>query len=138
MEEDNLDLEASDRFLLDALRTADSVVQQRALRLLGHESWEDRDDNLKEANERISFLSREVENQRQCAREAEQRADGLQRNAHEAERSAEDLSKRVHELEDLLHNARGRLLKLSADIYDKVGSSDGQTTRAREAARLHG
>jgi hypothetical protein len=129
--EENLDLEASDRFLLNALRSADSVVQQRALRLLGHESWEDRDENLKEANERISLLSREVEHQRQCAREAERQADQWQQNSYQANgyaqkamNDADNQRRRANEFQEVLQRLQGQLGESCVDIGEVLGAWD--------------
>jgi predicted HAD superfamily Cof-like phosphohydrolase len=121
MEKDNLDLEASDRFLLHALESASTEVQQRALRTLGHESLKHRNNELKAETQRANRNARRAEEQERRAQDAENEVEKWRDSAHEAERSAEALSKRVHELEDLLHNTRGTMLMLAADVFDKVG-----------------
>jgi len=147
--EDYLDLEAADRFLLHALESASTEVQQRALRMLGHVSWEHRDNKLKAESQRANNNARRAEQAEKRAREAEDKAareqdranravgdalthkerakeaedevEGWRDSAHDAERSAEERAKRVKELENLLHNVRGTMLTLAADVFDKVG-----------------
>jgi len=69
MSYDNLDLDAYDRFLLHALKQADSTTQQRALRMLGHEV-----DN----NERLGYAAQRIENLAREAQYEQQRADSAQ------------------------------------------------------------
>jgi phosphoglycolate phosphatase-like HAD superfamily hydrolase len=57
----NLDLDAYDRFLLHALEKADSLTQQRALQMLGH----DVDNSY--AAQRIEDLAREAQYEHQRA-----------------------------------------------------------------------
>jgi hypothetical protein len=71
MEEDNLDLEAADRFLLRALEDADEAVRQRALLVLRHETGVYRDETLNAETQRAENNARRAEEQRKRADEAE-------------------------------------------------------------------
>jgi hypothetical protein len=65
MQQDNLDLDAYDRFLLHALEKADSATQQRALQMLGHDV--DNNERLSYAAQRIEDLAREAQYEHQRA-----------------------------------------------------------------------
>jgi hypothetical protein len=61
MQQDNLDLDAYDRFLLHALEKANSATQQRALQMLGNNV------RLAYAAQRIEDLAREAQYEHQRA-----------------------------------------------------------------------
>jgi leucyl aminopeptidase len=137
MEQDNLDLDAYDRFLLHALRQAGSTTQQRAYQMLGHRV--DNNGRLGYAAQRIEALAREAQYEQQRADSAQDSLEQYRQLSVEAEQRSQKHAKRADRyasrLRDLYQQlsqqparimSPQRLEMLANDIYELLSDYDDE------------
>lgn len=116
MADDNLDLEAQDRLLLEALANADREVRDRARRLLDVERKRERDEKIREETRRANRNAGWAHQMQQRAQEAERELEEAKIAAERANDQANDHAERIYELEGMLNHVHGTLSTLAGEV----------------------
>jgi len=130
------DLEPSERFLLHALEAADKEVQHRALRMLGHVSWEHRENELKAETQRANNNARRAEMAEKRAREAEEEAARQQDRANRAVGDALAHKERAEDAEKKAENAQERVEQQRQRAVAAEANADWHKRQADQAFQI--